>query len=122
MKAVKIKNLRRWRRQNRVRKKLRGCSNVPRLSVFRSSRHLMCQLIDDESGKTLASASTQEKAFKAEVPYGGNCEAAKKIGEILGKRALAAGIERCRFDRGQFRFHGRVAEIANAAREVGLQF
>jgi len=122
VKAVKIKNLRRWRRRNRVRKKLRGCSSVPRLSVFRSNRHLTCQLIDDESGRTVASASTQEKALQAEVGYGGNCVAAKRIGAVLAERAKAAGIERCRFDRGQYRFHGRVAEVAEAAREGGLQF
>jgi large subunit ribosomal protein L18 len=92
------------------------------LSVFRSNRHLTCQLIDDESGRTLASASTQEKALQSDVGYGGNCNAAKRIGEVLAERAKAAGIERCRFDRGQYRFHGRVAEVANAAREGGLQF
>jgi large subunit ribosomal protein L18 len=122
VKAVKIKNLRRWRRTNRVRKKLRGCQAVPRLSVFRSNKHLMCQLVDDESGRTLASASTREKALQSEIGYGGNVEAAKKIGTILAQRALAAGIQNCRFDRGPYRYHGRVAEIANAAREGGLQF
>jgi large subunit ribosomal protein L18 len=82
----------------------------------------MCQLIDDETGRTLASASTREKALRDGLGYGGNCDAAKKIGQVLAERAQAAGIDRCRFDRGQYRYHGRVAEVANAVREGGLQF
>lgn len=82
----------------------------------------MCQLIDDESGRTLASASTREKSLQSEIGYGGNVDAARKIGTILARRALAAGIQNCRFDRGPYRYHGRVAEIAIAAREGGLQF
>lgn len=122
MKAVKINNVRRWRRRNRVRKKLRGCSQTPRLSVYRSNKNIFCQLIDDESGKTLASASTREKDLAGKVGYGGNCDAAKLIGTTIAERAKAAGIERCRFDRGPYRFHGRVAQLAEAAREGGLQF
>ncbi len=122
MKAVKVKNLRRWRRRNRIRKKVQGTANCPRLTVFRSHRNLSCQLVDDETGKTLVAASSQEKALSENLAYGGNCDAAKVIGAALAQRAKSAGIERCRFDRGQYKYHGRVAELANAARENGLQF
>jgi len=122
VKAVKIKNLRRWRRRNRVRKKLRGNAQFPRLSVFRSLRHLSCQLIDDETGRTLAAASTLEPELRQQLGSGGNCQAAKAVGAVLAQRAVAAGIQHCRFDRGQYKYHGRVAELANAAREGGLQF
>lgn len=122
MKAVKINNVRRWRRRNRVRKKVQGCAQSPRLTVYRSHKNIFCQLIDDESGKTLASANTREKALAEKIGYGGNCDAAKVIGSTIAERAKAAGIETCRFDRGQYRFHGRVAELANAAREGGLKF
>ena len=122
MKAVKINNVRRWRRRNRVRKKLQGCSETPRLSVYRSNKNIFCQLIDDESGKTLASASTREKGLSDQINYGVNCGAAKLIGTTIAERAKAAGIEKCRFDRGQYKYHGRVAVLADAAREGGLQF
>lgn len=122
MKAVKINNVRRWRRRNRVRKKVQGCSQTPRLSVYRSNKNIFCQLIDDESGKTLASASTREKGLAEKIGYGGNCDAAKVIGTAIAERAKAAGIDECRFDRGQYKYHGRVAELANAAREGGLKF
>lgn len=122
MREQKIINKQRWRRTNRVRKKLRGDAECPRLSVRRSNKHLYCQLIDDEAGKTLASASSMDKSLASKIAYGGNCEAAKIIGTALAERAKAAGITKIRFDRGPYKFHGRVAELANAAREGGLEF
>jgi large subunit ribosomal protein L18 len=122
MRHQKLNNVRRWRRTNRVRKKLRGSADQPRLSVFRSNKHLSCQLIDDASGKTLASASTQEKALRTELKSGGNCAAAKILGSRIAERALASGVKRVVFDRGRYKYHGRVAELAKAAREGGLEF
>lgn len=122
MKKTKSLNLQRWRRKNRVRKRLRGNAEQPRLSVYRSNKHIYCQLIDDEQGKTLASASTRDKALADQIKLGGNREAAKVIGEAIAEKAKSAGISAVCFDRGQYKFHGRVAELANAAREGGLQF
>ena len=122
MKYSKSLNLKRWRRKNRVRKKLRGSADCPRLNVHRSNKHIYCQLIDDDSGKTIASASTRDKDLAGNVKFGGNVEAAKQIGSAIAEKAKTAGISRVRFDRGRYNYHGRVAEIANAAREGGLQF
>lgn len=122
MKQQQIVNKQRWRRTNRVRKKLRGDAECPRLSVRRSNKHLYCQLIDDEAGKTIASASTRDKTLAGQIQYGGNCDAAKIVGSAIAERAKAAGIKRARFDRACYKFHGRVAELANAAREGGLEF
>lgn len=122
MRKQKTVNKQRWSRTNRVRKKIRGDADRPRLSVRRSNKHLYCQLIDDEAGKTIASASTRDKSIAGQVKYGGNCEAAKVIGAAIAERAKAAGVTEIRFDRGPYKFHGRVAELANAAREGGLKF
>ncbi len=122
MRQQKIVNKQRWRRTNRVRKKLAGDAQCPRLSVRRSNKHLYCQLIDDEAGKTLASASTRDKTLAEQIGYGGNCEAAKVVGLAIAERAKAVGVTRIRFDRGSYKYHGRVAELANAAREGGLEF
>ena len=122
MQQQKRNNVRRWRRTNRVRKKLRGSAEQPRLSVFRSNKHLSCQLIDDLSGKTLAAASTQEKSVRESLKHGGNCQAAKVVGGLLAERAVAQGVKRVVFDRGKYKYHGRVAELAQAARAGGLQF
>lgn len=122
MRKQKLVNKQRWRRTNRVRKKLRGDAQCPRLSVRRSNKHLYCQLIDDEAGKTLASASTRDKNLADKIGYGGNCDAAKIVGSALAERAKAAGVTEACFDRGPYKFHGRVAELANAAREGGLKF
>lgn len=122
MRKQKIVNKQRWRRTNRVRKKLRGDAQCPRLSVRRSNKHLYCQLIDDDAGKTLASASTRDKSLAGQLEFGGNCDAAKVIGAAIAERAIAAGVTEARFDRGPYKFHGRVAELANAAREGGLKF
>ena len=122
MGLAKIRNAQRWRRKNRVRKKLRGTAGRPRLSVQRSNKHLYCQIIDDEAGRTLASASTRDKALRDQIGNGGNCDAAKVIGQSIAERAKAAGVSQVTFDRGRFRYHGRVAELASAAREGGLEF
>lgn len=122
MKLTKLKNVQRWRRKNRVRKKLRGSAEQPRLSVHRSNKHLYCQVIDDESGKTIAAASTRDKSLRDSVGATGNCDAAKQIGTAIAERAKAAGVTRIIFDRGRFKYHGRVAELANAARAGGLEF
>lgn len=122
MKKQKILNKQRWRRTNRVRKKLRGNAECPRLSVRRSNKHLYCQLIDDDAGKTLASASTRDKTLAGKIGYGGNCDAAKIIGTAIAEKAKELGVKQAQFDRGPYKFHGRVAELANAAREGGLEF
>ena len=101
---------------------MRGDAQCPRLSVRRSNRHLYCQLIDDDAGRTLASASTRDKTLVAKIDYGGNCDAAKIVGAAIAERAKAAGVTAVCFDRGPYKFHGRVAELANAAREGGLSF
>lgn len=122
MRRQKIVNKQRWRRTNRVRKKVRGTADIPRLSVRRSNKHLYCQLIDDEAGRTIVSASTRDKTLAEQIGYGGNCDAAKIVGAAIAERAKEAGVSVVKFDRGAYRFHGRVAELANAAREAGLSF
>ena len=122
MKQSKVINVRRWRRKNRVRKKLRGTTDCPRLSVFRSNKHVYCQLIDDSQGKTLASASSRDKDLRGGVKYGGNSDAAQAVGKAIAERGQAAGVTRVKFDRGVYKYHGRVAALADAAREGGLQF
>ena len=112
----------RARRKSRVRKKVQGTADCPRLNVFRSHKHLACQLIDDASGKTLVTASTYAQALRKDIAYGGNCDAAQAIGKLLGERALEAGITKARYARGPVRYLGRVAALADAAREVGLKF
>jgi large subunit ribosomal protein L18 len=108
-------------RHRRVRKKIQGTAARPRLAVFRSNKHLSLQLIDDETGRTLASASTAEAAMRSEGS-GATVAAATRLGTLLADRAKAAGIEQVVFDRGGFRYHGRVAAVAAAAREAGLEF
>jgi large subunit ribosomal protein L18 len=116
--AVKTPDQRRLRRRRRVRAKVRGTASRPRLSVFRSNRGVSAQLIDDDSGKTLAHAGWIESDVR-ELASG---EQAAKVGALLAERAKAAGIETCIFDRGGYRYHGNVARLAEAAREGGLQF
>ncbi|MCJ7439388.1 MAG: 50S ribosomal protein L18 [Acidimicrobiia bacterium] len=110
----------RKRRHHRVRKNVRGTAARPRLAVFRSSRHLYAQVIDDTAGRTIASASTME----ADVRSGSTAtvDAAKSVGKRVGERAKAAGVSTVVFDRGGFRYHGRVAGAADGAREAGLEF
>ncbi len=110
----------RIRRHRRVRKKVRGTPERPRLSVFRSNKHISAQVINDLSGVTLAAASTTESTLRSAT--GGNVVAAGKVGALVAERAKAAGIETVVFDRGGFRYHGRVAALADAAREGGLEF
>jgi large subunit ribosomal protein L18 len=113
---------RRQRRRFRVRKRLRGDAQRPRMSVFRSHKHMYCQVIDDLTGKTLVSASTVDKGLRGDVKLGGNKDGAQAVGRAIAARALAAGIKAVRFDRGHYKYHGRIAAMADAAREAGLSF
>jgi large subunit ribosomal protein L18 len=110
----------RQRRHGRVRKKVQGTADRPRLAVFRSNRHISVQVIDDRAGVTLAAASTYETELKGSAT--GNKDAAAKVGERIAERAKAAGVTTVVFDRGGNLFHGRVAAVADAAREGGLEF
>jgi large subunit ribosomal protein L18 len=112
----------RQRRTFRVRKRTRGTLMRPRLCVTRSHKHISAQIIDDLAGKTLASASSRDKQLSAKLKYGGNQAAAQVVGKALAERASKAGITAVCFDRGPYKYHGRVAALANAAREGGLQF
>jgi large subunit ribosomal protein L18 len=103
---------------SRIRKKVRGTQERPRLAIFRSVNHIYAQIIDDDNGKTLASASTTEKDLKGAT--GGNAEAAQKVGKIIAERALAAGISNVVYDRGGYLYHGRVKALFEATREAGL--
>ena len=109
----------RARRHRRVRKKVTGTAERPRLAVFRSNKHISAQVIDDSTGRTLASASSLEADLRSS---GGNVDGAKKVGELLAARAQEAGVSKVVFDRGGFRYHGRVASLADAARTAGLEF
>lgn len=102
----------------RIRKKVRGSSERPRLAVYRSLNHIYAQVIDDTSGKTLATASTAEKAFSGKS--GGNIDAAKYVGKTVAERAIQAGVENVVFDRGGYLYHGRVKALLDATREAGL--
>ena len=113
------RNAMRLKRHVRVRGKISGTPECPRLNVFRSNANIYAQIIDDVNGVTLVSASTNEKSFEGAT---GNAEAAKKVGTILAERAKAKGIEQVVFDRGGYIFHGRVAALAEGAREAGLDF
>jgi len=110
----------RIRRHSRVRRHVAGTAERPRLAVFRSNRHVVAQVIDDRAGVTLAAASTLETDLRGGAT--GNAEAAAKVGTLVAERAKAAGIEKVVFDRGGFRYHGRVAALADAARDAGLEF
>lgn len=111
----------RMRRHIRIRNKISGTSSNPRISVFRSAKHIGVQLIDDVAGKTLCSASTYEKEFKEKKVRAGK-EIAKKIGVLFAQRAKSAGIKRAVFDRAGFRYHGRIKELADAVRSGGIEF
>lgn len=106
----------------RIRKTVSGTAERPRLSVFRSLNHIYAQVIDDRSGRTLASASTLDRALRAAIKVGGNLAAAKAVGKAIAERARAAGVARVVFDRSGYRYHGRVQALAQAAREAGLEF
>lgn len=109
------------RRKRRIRKKISGETDRPRMSVFRSLNHISVQIIDDITGKTLACASTYEKTFRGEKGNS-NCTAAKKVGELIATRAKEKGIEKVVFDRNGCLYHGRVKALADAARQKGLKF
>jgi len=106
----------------RIRTRLYGRAQLPRLSVFRSINHIYAQIVDDARGQTLVSASTRDKEVRTTLKTGGNVAAAKVVGQALAKRASAAGISRVVFDRGGYAYHGRVKALADAAREAGLKF
>ncbi|MDP7204591.1 MAG: 50S ribosomal protein L18 [Pirellulaceae bacterium] len=112
----------RLRRKQHVRHRIRGSQEQPRLTVFRSHRHLCCQVINDLDGTTIASASTLDKTLSKKISYGGNCDAAKVVGTAIAERAIKAGVTRVSFDRGPCQYHGRLAALADAAREGGLEF
>ena len=118
MVSKKDSNKARLKRRKRVRAKISGTAACPRLSVYRSLNHIYAQLVDDVKGVTLASAATVEKEFE----YGGNKEAATKVGELLAKRAAEKGITECVFDRGGYIYQGKIKALADAAREAGLNF
>ena len=113
------KSVSRVRRHQRVREKISGTPECPRLNVFRSNKNIVAQVIDDVAGKTLVSASTMDKEVKTKQS---NIEAAKEVGELIAKRAIKAGIKNVVFDRGGYIYHGKVQALAEAAREAGLEF
>lgn len=113
---------RRRRRHLRVRRRVRGTPERPRLCVFRSWKHIYAQVIDDTTGHTLVAASSLDPELRKELPHGGNVAAARRVGELIGKRALEKGIRKVAFDRGGYRYHGRVAALAEGARASGLEF
>ncbi|MDA8352749.1 MAG: 50S ribosomal protein L18 [Firmicutes bacterium] len=116
------RNKKRKLRHLRVRKKIMGTPERPRLNVFRSSKNIYAQVIDDLQGHTLASASTLDPQLKESGIYGGNVEAARKVGELIAERAKEKGIEKVVFDRGGYVYHGRIKALAEGAREGGLDF
>ena len=109
-------------RHRRVRKKIFGTTEKPRLNVFRSLKHIYVQVIDDLNGRTLAAASTADRELKGKVSSGGNIEAAKNVGLLIAQRATGKGVKAVVFDRGGYLYHGRVKALADAAREGGLEF
>jgi large subunit ribosomal protein L18 len=113
---------RRLRRQRRVRKGMSGTPERPRLAVFRSSKHIYAQMINDQTGTTLVSASTVDPEIRAQLKYGGNKAAALVVGRAVADRAKKAGIDRVCFDRRSYKYHGRVAALAQAVRDAGLHF
>ena len=112
----------RIRKHHRIRKKISGSAERPRLAVYRSLKQIYVQAIDDQTGNTIAAASTTEPEFKGQKKGGGNIEAAKAVGAYIAKRLLEKGISQAVFDRGGFMYHGRVKALADSAREAGLKF
>ncbi len=112
----------RLRRHKRIRKRVFGTPERPRLSVYRSNNNIYVQIIDDTSGQTLVAASTMDKDFKEYTGHKGNVEAAKRVGELIAKRAIAKGLRKVVFDRGGYLYHGSVKALAESAREAGLEF
>src|SRR3954452_14590743 len=122
MSQKEIIEARRVRRQRRVRNRIFGTPERPRLAVFRSSKHIYAQVINDQTGTTLAAASTLDPDLRGEQAYGGNKAAATAVGRKIAERAKQAGIDKICFDRRSYKYHGRVQALADAAREAGLQF
>ncbi len=116
------KNTTRLKKHGRIRKKIRGTPEYPRLNIFRSLKNMYAQIIDDTTGKTLVAASTLDEALKGKLEYGGNKESAKEVGRLIAEKALDAGITNVVFDRGGYIYHGRVKELAESARKAGLKF
>ena len=116
------KNEVRLRKHERVRRKIAGTAERPRLDVFRSLTNIYAQIIDDDKGTTLVAASSLEQAIKDKVSHGGNIEAAKEVGKLVAEKAIEAGITEVVFDRGGYAYHGRVKALAEGAREAGLKF
>lgn len=112
----------RLRRKKRIRKKIFGTAERPRLSVFRSAKHIYAQIIDDQRGQTLAAASTLSKEFRAAGANLKKLEAARLVGKLLAEKAKAAGVTKVAFDRNGFLYHGRIKELADSCREHGLEF
>lgn len=110
------------KRHKRIRVKLSGTTEAPRLAVYRSTKHIYAQIIDDVKGVTIVSASSIDKELKDKLSHGGNIDAAKAVGDAIAKKALKAKVKDVVFDRGGFLYHGRVAALADAAREAGLNF
>jgi len=122
MNHQKAKNKQRQRRRWHVRSRIVGTPERPRLSVFRSSKHIYAQLIDDLTGQTLATVGSLTPDVKASLAYGGNIKAAEAVGQKLAEVAKSKGIEKVAFDRGHYRYHGRIKALAEGARKGGLQF
>ncbi len=122
MLKVKTRESSRKKRHQRVRNKIMGTPERPRLNVYRSNKNIYAQVIEDQSGRTLVSASSLEPGLRSEVDRGNNRVAARKVGELLAKRAIEKGIKEIVFDRGGYLYHGRVKELADGAREEGLHF
>jgi len=122
MDQQRAKRKRQLRRKHHVRRRIIGDKERPRLSVFRSSKHIYAQLIDDLSGLTVAAASSVQEDLHANLSYGGNIKAAVEVGKKLAEVAKSKGISKAAFDRGHYRYHGRIKALADAAREAGLRF
>ncbi len=122
MNILKEKCRRRLKRRKGIRKRVFGVKEKPRLSVYRSSKNIYCQIIDDTTGRTLASASTLIKDIKDKLPYNGNVEAAKLVGQKIAEEAAKIGITKVVFDRSGYKYHGRVKALADSARENNLVF
>ena len=116
------KTLARSKRKKRIRSRVIGTSERPRLNVFRSLKHIYAQAIEDATGKTLVSASTRSSELKGSLRYAGNVDAAKKVGELIAKKCLEKGIQKVVFDRSGYLYHGRIKALAEAARAKGLIF
>jgi len=119
---IEDKKRTRLNRRRRIRSKIHGTAGRPRLSIFRSTRHIYAQIINDDIGAVMASASTMEAQLRGSISYGGNVDAAREVGKLLAERAATKKIETVSFDRGGFKYHGRVKALAEAVRDGGLKF